>query len=663
MGSSWEKKQTLFLEILCGFFITFISFSLTGCLNTGANGLSTAASKVASNSSSATTTASANFITISKVVRSNLNPDTTIELIGSNGQLATYCPTADACQCQFDFTESGGVPAQRFQALSYVEVNMARCLYTQVSSNAGYYDVSIFINSANANSNKTRVFMNSISPSLDPSVAANYVETSRYMCRDVIRKSRSATNFYGQNLQDPKAWLLSQAYNFYTTSLGLDYGAHAVAIGESVENTPGFECPPVPNDSTFDASIRYEVYSVDPLSFSDYGGSATNDNTIYPPDDKVGIDPDCPTGTEADCEKFLVNRHDFALAKFQDGTFKQPVCTLHTPANMVNPSLSCTTTGISAPVTLAKTTASSVGKDIIGFAALPNANQECPNTSVVNLPAGKKWAKLWRFRASLEKRTMESASNSGQIGYLYCTTQNQECSEPTADQNSACWDADPQGSGTTPGIIGPRPMVPSGAGGTYFGNCSTSGVIGDNWAPGGGYLNAGNACSSAAVQAVNGGGSCCYDYGATGAGRVAANYTQGGNYCTPGLTGLWDLPAIGGENVWLMGSNSTACIEADTDAAGRLFFNGIIGPDPYRRSSIDIDASSTFDYLYVVTPASVRMEDMTDPNSTSARKFKPYRKDRNNNNIHYGISLGSENTATQFERLVKFPLCVLQDSE
>src|SRR5581483_3649371 len=108
--------------------------------------------------------------------------------------------------------------------VSYVETNLLRCSFSQVSTTAQYFDVKILINNANSTSNSERLFITSPNPSLDPSIASNYLPVQRYMCRDIIQMKQN-TVFYKSNLLDPQLWDLSQSYNLYTTSFGLDYGA------------------------------------------------------------------------------------------------------------------------------------------------------------------------------------------------------------------------------------------------------------------------------------------------------------------------------------------------------------------------------------------------------------------------------------------------------
>ncbi len=408
----------------------------TGCLsNSGSQGGSGNRSTASKTTGSLPTggTGEAGFaININRAVRSNQDSANMIELIGSGGDIGRNCPKLEDCVCQFSWIETGGniasgegVPAQADQEPAYVETNMVRCLFTQVSPTATKFDVSLRIKAANQSSNVISVFMPNPNPSLDPSVNANYSPVQRFMCRDLFTKQQN-TNFYQNNLLDPRLWDdFSISYNFFTTSLGLDYGATASvsAQGGAPVSVPGWECPPLPNDSNFDPNIfDLTINSVAPLDLDNPSRNnvpnAEGDRTIFPASDhQDGNSAACPDPkTAAACEKYRANRHDFYLASFMGGVFKQPLCTIHKVSNYTSPTLDCTVDTSKGPAVLGS---AAVGADIIGFAAFPNTNQDCPNTNQVTIPAGKKWAKVWQFRASIAKRAINQFSDAGLVGDLF----------------------------------------------------------------------------------------------------------------------------------------------------------------------------------------------------------------------------------------------------
>lgn len=208
-----------------------------------------------------------------------------------------------------------------------------------------------------------------------------------------------------------------------------------------------------------------------------------------------GKDPDlckCITGTEAECRKFQANRHDFYVANFLDGTFKTPFCVPHTPGgpnqtNSITNSLDCAVDTSQSPAVL--------GKDVMGFVALPDGAGQCPN---ITLPRGKKWGLLWQFSATFPVRRVIDVANPDDIGDLFCTSTQKECTgtsqswiegdglaaitnhqtTPTTTTHGNgpkyCQSGLGRGTGTpligtdyNVGVIGPYPS----AQGTRFGNC------------------------------------------------------------------------------------------------------------------------------------------------------------------------------------------------
>lgn len=704
---------------LCVPLVMAVVLSTTGCFsNNGSSASSSSGTKTAAKNSGSLpvggTTDAGYAITLTRAVRSNQDPTTTIELIGSGGEIGRNCTTLDACVCQFSWVETGGnvaagegIPAQADQEPSYAETDMVRCLFTQVSSNATKFNVSLRIKAASQNSNTLTVFMPSQNPGSDPSVNANYLAAERYQCRDLFTKQQN-TNFYTSNLLDPRLWDdMSLTYDFYTTSFGLDYGATAAvsAQGGSAIAVPGWECPSLPNDINFDPNIfDLKLTSAAPLDLDDLDRTnvpaTEGDSTIFPSDDhKDANSASCPDPkTSASCEKYKANRHDFYLANFMGSVFKQPVCVIHKVSNFFSGQLDCNVDTSKGPAILGSP---AVGADIIGFAAFPNANQECPTTQQVTIPSGKKWAKLWQFRASISKRSIQQFSDSSLVGDLFCTNRQNECTDNfdylygngnggvnpgngggntntmTDSSNSVCWNvpkAKRKGASSGTVKVGPQVSAVLFTGGPGFGNCST------DVAPGGGVTNPGNnvgfegwlidgaVASTGNCNSHGAYGHCCTDDGSKATNSNPANFTANGDYCNPALAGSHDASTAGGlaQDVWLMGNGTNRfCLEADTDSAGRLFSLATTWSGDSLSTFLnarELDAESKFDIVYVVTPTSVKLENMQDPNDVIAKKYRPLRKIRGQT-VAYDLKSNTENNDDPNARLSQYPLCVLQDTK
>ncbi|MGE4233705.1 MAG: hypothetical protein AB7F43_10280 [Bacteriovoracia bacterium] len=643
-----------------------ISLLLFGCLNSAPSSSDSTSSSLGTSEGTLPNGNTVTLINITKVVRSNQDPNSLIELVGNSGEIGTYCPTVQDCQCQFDFIENGTL-RRAMQVPSLVEVDLMRCSFAQVSPLAKYYDVRIFVNAGGSTSNSMRVNITSSNPNLDSSIATNYTQTTRFQCHDFITKSQN-TKFYGANLLDPQLWDLSQAYNFYTTSLGKDYGAIAEGQNSSVS---GFECPVIPTGDTNSSGIDNKLYSIDPVNIDNPSqtGLSSGDITIFPSNDNIGAGTTtCPTGKEKTCEQFTINRHDFYLANFKDAIFKMPFCSIHRVSNIsgTTSQLRCDVPATGGPYIIGSDTMKDY-PDVIGFAAVPDANEKCPDSTVIKIPTNKKWAKVWRFRVSIPPRAVNDLVSNETIGFLACTNRTREC---TNFDNAVTWDSvchhlnfgnTLAGSGFGVGAVQQQIFLP---GGLAFGNCSSSGTQGDNLTNGSTYTNAGTACSGA-------NGNCCQDLG-PGSGVGAANYTPGGDWCNPALAGSTWAVQNGGlaSDNWLMGTGSRkACIEADTDINGKLPYAPLSTLDPlgvYSTSIRYLDSAPKVDTVYVVTPASVTMQTMTNPDSNVAKQYTPYRfliPGDPNSKLFYRFEAGSINSSDPILRLSRFPLCVLQDTQ
>lgn len=683
--------------------ISLLAIFSNACSNGKTISAGSGARVTASNSATLPTSSSEGAFSVSKVMKSNQNADTTLDLLGVNGEFGTYCATAADCVCRFNWTDSSGSFHEIDQPLGYVETNLARCLYTSVDSNISYFDVKLVVTAGNVSSNTTRVFVGAVNPSFDSTNKNNFVQISRYMCIDHVgATSTSQTNLY-EGLVDPRLWSMSYAFNLYTYSMGRDYGAVSRS-GSQSSNVKRFECPVIPNDSNFadytgtTGMIDLTLSSIDKINLSNplLVNQATGDNTIYPATDNTANGAACVNGTEPNCEQYKINRHDFYLASFQDGVFKEPVCTRHTVENLTQTytnsnTYKCSVDSSNGPAVLGGAALVANGSDIIGFAAYPDANQNCPSSTTVAIPSGYKWAKLWLMQAELPVRTVPYVTNANDIGQLYCTSRETECftnsglvgsanivSVPEQSKtNSVCW------STTNPtGLsVGPQQSYPG------YGNCSSTGTMGDNQAPGTAY-RAGNCKGYTYLNPGNIGPfevNCCMDAGFISSASLnnmttqqqidimrPANYTPGGDYCNPSLVGGNDGAGAGGKDNWLIGNgNRRACIESDTNNNGALYSSAIFSSttgDPlstYQMGTSFVDQNPLPDYVFVVTPPRVTVENMQNPSDPVGLQFTPKRTMPNSANpIVYRFNAQTTAPPTNgnipSSMLAKYPLCVLQ---
>lgn len=530
-------------------------------------------------------------ITLTQAMPSNLDPASALDLIGRDNEINLHCPTLSACRCRLNWTQDGSA-RQIDEAPLYLENNLMRCDYSSLRT-IPTFSIQIVIMSggilSSAGSNSLNFRNNYLDASLDRSVANNYSRVVRYQCRDLPRIN---TTLY-QGIQDPQLWNLSYVFNLYTTSLGKDYGYTAAY----------FDCPTSPTtflgreegSPTHDGLYDMRIESV--LAHS-------GDSTIYPVNDSPG-------------ESTRNNRHDFYLANFRDGVFREPVCVPHTLTTAQNSlsgrSIDCTYDNSVSPAR--------VGADVIGFAAVPDGSEACPVGSVT-LPPEKKWAKLWQFRASLPIRTAISITNSAEIGSLYCTSTALEWTAPEKRSDTREFAATPNGGirynllGNANGVFGGfenRSISSS----LNFGNCLTQNSSDNScaltdgaarYSSFGGYgyqlgrcagtprdtfcsISAGeflsiypSALTSGAPRLRHGGtqnagsGVAFNPLSARTEGFVSpptsAPRGKGGTHCNLTLPGdYWAYgDGLGSFDTWIVSSGSiTGCIESDTDAAGNLF--------------------------------------------------------------------------------------------
>ncbi len=290
----------------------------------------------------------------------------------------------------------------------------------------------------------------------------------------------------------------SSEYNSRSAVFGMS-GDSGVA-GTAVDGTDA--------DEPYDMAL----YSVKPLT--------GHDNVIYPANLDQGTKTTigvrngsscltgsdstvctCVTGNEASCRKFRANRHDYYLANFYDNTFKYPFCAPHTVGgasgqSSIGKNLNCSVDITQSPPVK--------GADVLGFASLPNSAGQCPSAT---LPTGKKWGLLWHFRYNFDARKTINITNFGDVGNLFCTYRDKECTGTTAltGATASCnqLDGDCAGGTVANTLTGPQYCTnsimnasssgtwfmgvvqqPSQTDGYRFGNCLELGVPAADGEPG-----------------------------------------------------------------------------------------------------------------------------------------------------------------------------------
>lgn len=841
LGKGREKKLSVFNVLASAILAGSIPFS--GCISTNqgtaASGSGTSTGSYTVNPGTTPTTGSGDAFSIMSVAQSNADPLNLIDITSNNGDIGTFCPeqakeaSRTDCECVLSWVENGS-PGEDRSAPQRTEANLMRCAYANVPPGVGSFAVRIHVRGGDTDTNSLNFPRPVVSSSFDPANAKNFLQVRRFSCKTVLGQSDSTNTGKYHGILDPQLWYYNLAFNFYSTSLGEDYGASKNGSGGDV---PGWECPSVLNDPA-ELDLRgnklydepfYTALPLDSSVFTDATmrsaletSSKRNLYKTYPNDEDKGL-ANCPTGKEPTCIRYLANRHDFYLASFYGSIFTVPFCSIHRVSNLGSKD------GMKCGFDTKQTGSLVVGKlpaassDIIGFAAMPDANEACPSPAAMKIPEGMKWAKVWRLRASMPVRQVRAVTNDPQIGELLCTTREQECTSPpsgTSTMNnghytSTCWDFAASGETMSGPGIGTQASsrlatnLQGDSKGRGYGNCNNYVEPGDLAAgddlnqPAGVYDND-PLHGGATLKCGDGSGTykCCSDNGFVAANRYISNFAfqwknwaktdsgttavlggyVGGWACNPALKGSngaqdilgagnYSSPGIGltafddprdpinkgndvafhyaspapntkdsrGRDVWLLGQGGNkVCIEADT------YWNGIVtagrdnngcdpdaaGPcdksrgdlpfhdpiyktgnkpklgyeiNPYFVETKFIDTESPADFIYVVTPPNVTLDQMKKLGSPTDHindagnvfyRYAPVRQIPNEkthavsisgagtypyplkttdnvpplnaddlNMVMYDPAFGSQSSTNYVERATKFPLCVLQDAK
>ena len=569
---------------------------------------------------------SSSIITLSKVVRTNANAASELDLVGDgSGSMGTFCASEDGnadgegasgCTCEFSYTRSNGSAEVIEVDTSYREQDLIRCASSSIPTDVSYFTVRVHIVSSDTFSNSVIFRIGSDTTVLNTADEATFLPVQRFQCKEALFVPYAFDgNFYDPfQSEDPR---LIYPLNFYTTNMGESI---ARFVGNNTPNNgAGFVCPTNTNDPT--QGVELSVYSV-----SSDGGS----NRIFP-----------VTGS-------LHDRANFLLARESTGVFTVPISALLAP-NVA--------TGVAG--------ADGSTPPPLGFAAEPVPGSEpdeetCPDD--VEIPDGYQWAKLWLFRSSLAKRKMLSPANMIQSGGLMC--------------NPGTWQ-----TADVDGTAGLDPVILDCGG--------LGGRIGDS-APGGTKMadrvysrDSVQVCLKYQTDEAD-----AANFFAPGDSLFCTNNT--GNSaagCTTDLnTGLQFSSFESfrpGSDIWQFAGGLGACTSGFDPFGLCDFIGGVATPYEEDGTATDIDAQERFDFLFVVSPPEVTTNDMKAENS-AARPYIPFRffqaSDCTSGNpdapafsgdcsvnrkidyrfVAYSIDGQGDAPADDPDRLPDFPVCVLQ---
>jgi len=591
---SWVAKRQNAVALFAGALL------LSGCTNLlGTAARSTGASPV--NYVQPTSGSGLNAITITNVLRDN-NRVTEFALVGDGtGQMGNLCMaaasgtgssgsgdgtsgdggssgssgqnTGSTCSCNYSYIKPDGSTETFDVPTTWVEPNLLRCSFSNISRAAAYVNVRVHLTNSDAYSNTIKYRFAGTGQFLDLTDPRSFVNPFRYQCRDSISipmafpTPQGAGAVYDPLLsEDPS---ISFAWNFYASNM---YAATAAFLAKASKDAKdsggnGSICPATPNDPFFGADLS--MYSLGP----DSSGSAR----IFP-----------PTGSAFD-------RSTFYLAKQPSGVFNVPVNAYIAPGviTSVPADNSTTTTDASKPVP-------------IGYGVAPtpldNGNESCPDTGV-QIPPGFKWVKVFQFRASLNPRMAPRSDRMGRTA-VTCNPGNYISATPSVSST-------------------PLPVIDA---------CKNGGLVaGTNdqyladraiyGAPVSGNSPAATACimmtHTSFATPCNGSSGPGTGAGCTADGTGAQKNTLGANYTA------WPTAS----DIWVFRNNPAAhCAGGAPTDTMHLCTNAPYSP-PYD-DDIRLEAleqASRYDFVMVVTPTTVHYRQMNDPSNSSVLPYLPYR--------------------------------------
>ena len=380
LANGFAKFQHI--KITATFFLVLLLIPLfQGCTNNIDNegsGESTSVDVSGSGDSSLDQSGSSSLLTLSRVLQSNSDPTSTLDLIGDgSGTMGNYCTSSgddssatggSTCTCQFSCTTASGTEQQWEVDTSYFESNLIRCPYDFSSCSTEEVTITIHMTNSDSYSNEVEYDISETSDQLDLSEESSFKEVKRFQCKDTVTIPYMWDSG-GSGIYDPfqsESSKYSYPRNFYTTSVGL-------AVKKFYENS----------------IINSTFYSDQECALNQYNSPEWENLRIY----SVGSGGDDGDKTIFDTIDSENPRATFYLAKEETGIFDVAVHAYALPGKR-------------------STEADEDGNypsgeySPLGYGTSPIATadgEKCPE-EYVEVPEGYQWVKLWAFRASLEPR-------------------------------------------------------------------------------------------------------------------------------------------------------------------------------------------------------------------------------------------------------------------
>jgi hypothetical protein len=618
--------------------------------------------KIAGNSVQVPTTNSDNSgtFTLSRVVKNSLDPNGVLDLIGDgSGSFGSLCPSTGSgdaaasatsptvCECSLSYQTSGD-SQQIFTPVIYHETNLLRCSYANLPSDTTSVDVSIHITTADTYSSIVKFNFSGTGVILDASNPDSFSNVIRYQCRDsVVVPYLFDGSIYDPILsEDPH---LSYPLNFYAVNLGGTISTYANSVSQNPD-VIYWNCPSILNPFAYlTTAAQTTFFENNHLNMTIYSKAFLNGSKlIYPP--SGGFD-----------------RSNFYLAKQKSGIFSVPVNAYIAP-------------GV---VTQEGTDHSPIGYGASPVSSGASGQETCPDTTAT-IPTGYHWVKVWLFRAHLLPRKYASygqqqsggtGNTSGQTGLtsdisLICNPGNWAMDSAAITWQSiyaACPLSRTASKGGAGNPAGPRSL-------SYLASSDDFEDLDDDHYLADRILGVGQT-SMCVIMNANAGNYC--------ASAGGTNYRPGPGCDSEGFD-FWSASATPNIDGLACKSNVDpfhVCSSAGTEI-GTIPY---VTSDNFSLKNLD-DDSGRYDYIFVVTPPTVTVNDMTDTaaSTSSSLAYQPFRFKSNtdclstdpdnpistgdcslDNKIDYGLKLhdvsNSEDPGAEDpKRAGVFPVCALQ---
>ena len=335
---------------------------------------------------------------LSRVLKNTLNPTGTLDLIGDgSGILGLLCQatttggaSGNTCNCTYTYS-SPSAPNQIVDTpVIYNETDLLRCNYGAMASDVTSMKVSIHLTTSDTYSNQLTFNYNGTGVTLNTSLLASFVQPRRYQCNDILV---GVNYLFDPSIYDPiqsDNFHLTYPLDFYYTNPGGNLSTYALNNALNPNSSANrWLCPPILNpEATFASAtdlldynsnnhVNLSLYSKAPLAT----GATASQYVIYPP-------PAHPLVSGN------IDRSTFYLAKQASGVFGVAVDAYVSPGVNTSPN---------------STGASSLPPPPLGYGASPistgSGQETCPG-SFIPIPTGFHWVKLWLFRASLDQRSI-----------------------------------------------------------------------------------------------------------------------------------------------------------------------------------------------------------------------------------------------------------------